>query len=629
MPQQPDYGGRYNNNGGGGQYNNNNNYNNYNNNYNKRRDRPPPPPPPPSKNASGAGLGGYNDDKRDYGQRYDEEDGTLNYNENERGNYRRRRRDDVEEDGLYEDDRSRGRYYDSSDRNNRGRRDYYQDYEEHEEMEEEDTFDPKYPSSRSTTRSRYSSSRDESSGGVRERERPKASSSGRGFFGSLGGNSSSKKGNDDKSSSGSGGLLGHAFNIMGNTGDSNKSKGSGKDIQEEEKQQYNPIDYQFPSREITNNPEQNDEEETSSIPQQDDEVNDDDEKKNKEKKRGSFLRPGPRPGPKLGGLGSGSTSSSSSMPLPGSTKLPPRPGDYASARNDAVARYRSRPLGKVKLSISSFLIGTMTGGFVGQSIMGQNSGGGKTIAILFGILFLFMSMLRNDYGEMSRSLGLGLIYLIRRTKVVRKKYKTGRHIRGMCRLGKRKPFPPAPLNENGEVDSRYENPWKYEPQSDTDPEFDMIKALLSVAMIGSFVGGNIPLIPTWMGGAGGAAAFVTFGIAKNARGDLIRAMGMRVVSLAGEALEINRELNCARKVGRVGGKIFDKMMILDRKHRIKDRIIQGASFVYDRASSTASRVQSDMKERREEDDRDRDIDDFDRRRDYERERRPPPRGARR
>mmetsp|Transcript_2991 Transcript_2991/g.2849 ORF Transcript_2991/g.2849 Transcript_2991/m.2849 type:complete len:109 (+) Transcript_2991:2-328(+) len=103
---------------------------------------------------------------------------------------------------------------------------------------------------------------------------------------------------------------------------------------------------------------------------------------------------------------------------------------------------------------------------------------------------------------------------------------------------------------------------------------------------------------------------------------------MRIVAMANEALGINSELKCARKVARVGGKIFDKMMILDRKHSIKDKVVRSATFVYDKASSTAGRVQDDMKEKKDENTSFRPRDDrrgereYDERRDRERKRRP-------
>ncbi len=314
---------------------------------------------------------------------------------------------------------------------------------------------------------------------------------------------------------------------------------------------YNPIDYKFPSREITSN------------------TNDGDPKDDEEKL--------PKTGDNEEQLDL-DTNPIGIRPMP----------QYASARKDAIARYSSTSLGKLKLAISTYLVGGAIGGFIGKSMLNQ----GGFFVIMSGFLFLTMSFLRNDYGEMSRSLGLGLIYLVRRTKYVRRRYKTGAHIRGMCRFGPRKPFPPVFEGED-------ENPWRYAPQSREDPDFEMVKALLCMILIGSFCGGNVPLIPTSVGAASGAAAFGILGIAKNARGDLIRTMGMKVVALIGEAMVINSELKVARKVATVGGKIFDKMMILDRKHRIKDRIVKSATWAYEQVSNTAARVQEDVRESRD------------------------------
>jgi hypothetical protein len=166
-------------------------------------------------------------------------------------------------------------------------------------------------------------------------------------------------------------------------------------------------------------------------------------------------------------------------------------------------------------------------------------------------------------------------------------------VRALCRLRQRVPFPPV---EEGED----ENPWKYTPQSDRDPDFEMIKSMLCVILIGSFCGGNMPLIPTWMGSTGGAAMFAIFAIGKNPRGDLVRTMGMRVVALLSEAVDINAELNVTRKVTVVVGKVIDKLMILDRKHRIRDKIFKGAAATYDTLSSTVSRVQEDIQDRKGE-----------------------------
>ena len=71
-------------------------------------------------------------------------------------------------------------------------------------------------------------------------------------------------------------------------------------------------------------------------------------------------------------------------------------------------------------------------------------------------------------------------------------------------------------------------------------------------------------------------------------------MGMRVVALCEEMLGINSELQILRKGGVVSGRVLDKVFILDRKHRIKDRLIAGATFAYGQISSQMNRVQSDM-----------------------------------
>ena len=81
------------------------------------------------------------------------------------------------------------------------------------------------------------------------------------------------------------------------------------------------------------------------------------------------------------------------------------------------------------------------------------------------------------------------------------------------------------------------------------------------------------------------------------QGDLARTMGMRVVALVEEFLGINSELKILQKGGVVSGKILDKIFILDRKHRIKDRLIAAASFAYRQVSNQVNRVQSEMQQK--------------------------------
>ena len=263
------------------------------------------------------------------------------------------------------------------------------------------------------------------------------------------------------------------------------------------------------------------------------------------------------------------------------------PADYSSARQDAVTRFSSTQLGKVKLTASSTLVGVILGSFIGKSLLGH----AMPISSIFAMLFLCSNFFRNDYGELSRALGLALIYMLARLQRVRQRYPTGPYILVAVGIRSRTPFPPVGSEETNE------NPWSYQPQTRIDPDFDMIKSLIAVVIIGSFCGGTIPLIPTWIGSSAGALTSAFLCTSKTGRGDLTRIMGMRVVSLVLEALDINRELRIGRKSGVVAGKIFDKVMILDRKHRIKDRLIQVLNWVYEKVASTASQVQKDARQR--------------------------------
>jgi hypothetical protein len=212
----------------------------------------------------------------------------------------------------------------------------------------------------------------------------------------------------------------------------------------------------------------------------------------------------------------------------------------------------------------------------------------KMAVIMSGVLFI-AGFLRNDYGELSRALGLALLLTLQRTGSVRREYPTGVHLKAMIRQGPRKPFPPV---EEGS------SPWRYEPVYKDDPEFKMTYALLAMAMVGSFCGGNVPLLPAWMGGIIGAVLFASLTSGSNARGDLGRTMGMRVVGLIQLIFTINAELRILGKAATVGGLIFDKIMIMDRKHRIKDKIVAICKWGYDKVSNTAAEMQADLEDTR-------------------------------
>lgn len=499
--------------------------------------RGPPPPPPPSQNRN------YDEYNRPPSRRRDYDD---SYNDRRNDYYARKEQRNNSDQGRYsrrESSSSSQRYYNDYEYGNKDEdytRDYENDYynepsyQQNENMNQQKGYNDEILSG-------YDELSMENEDSTSRTKSVPFDVSRKESFSTL---------NDDKP----GRKESSGFSLFQRSKLNEKDDADLNEGEQETEKKYNPIDYQFPSKDITESPpsQANDVDDEEKLPQTGDAESEEISKENRRKNR----------------------------------EVP----TYASARNDAIARYTASPLGKVKLAISTFLVGGICGGFIGQSMLNS----GKQFALMMGVFMWLISFFRNDYGEMSRSLGLALIYLLRRTKSVRRRYRTGPHVRSMCRIQRRHPFPPVMRDED-------ENPWKYEPERREDPKFDMTKALLSMVLIGSFCGGNIPLIPTWMGGAGGAAAFGVFGIGKNARGDLIRTMGMRIVALSGEALQINRDLRVAGKVSRVAGKVFDKMMILDRKHKIKDRIVSGATWAYDRVTSTAARVQQDMQEGNESD----------------------------
>jgi hypothetical protein len=250
---------------------------------------------------------------------------------------------------------------------------------------------------------------------------------------------------------------------------------------------------------------------------------------------------------------------------------------FASARRDPATRYMATRRGKIVLILSSGTVGATVGAFIGKSFLDRP----YFFAFTFFAAFVACTFLRNPYGELVKALGLALIYALKRTRRIRHQYPTYGHIKASIGAAQRRPFPPA------------DNPWAYEPEED-DIDFRMLYSTAAMGFVGSAIGGNMPLIPTWLGALGGAGSFAFLTTTRDARGDLCRTMGMRVVSLGQEVLGINQELELLSKLGVVTGKVFDKCMILDRKHRIKDRLVTGFSWCYDKISRTASQVQNDM-----------------------------------
>jgi hypothetical protein len=205
---------------------------------------------------------------------------------------------------------------------------------------------------------------------------------------------------------------------------------------------------------------------------------------------------------------------------------------------------------------------------------------------------MITTLFRNPYGELVRALGMAFILVLSRTTRIRKTYPSHRYLLPFWGLAPRRPFPPS------------RNPWRYTPQRPRDPEFQMLMTLAAMAVVGSAVGGNLPLIPTWLGALCGAATFCFGTTLPSARGDLCRCMGMRVVQVTIDLWDIQGDLRLWPKIGIVSSKILDKMLVLDRKHRIKDRIVDTVSMIYQQVSKTAANAsdgfgdEDDRQERR-------------------------------
>mmetsp|Transcript_48706 Transcript_48706/g.72308 ORF Transcript_48706/g.72308 Transcript_48706/m.72308 type:complete len:520 (-) Transcript_48706:123-1682(-) len=269
-------------------------------------------------------------------------------------------------------------------------------------------------------------------------------------------------------------------------------------------------------------------------------------------------------------------------------KRPPPISQYQSPRRDVITQYisKNKKLNRLKITASTAALGYATGAILGQSALAKP----HPFGIGFATIFLLSSLTRGDYGECSRALGMALILALSRTSNIRRTYPTFVHIKAMLRMRERTPFPPILMEDNDD------NPWAYKPIYEEDVEFQMLQSLIIMVLVGSVCGGNLPLVPKWMGALGGAAfgAFVT--TRRDAKGDLARTMGMKVVSLVEEIIVINSEISLFSKISTVGGKVFDKIMVLDRQHKIKEKVVAAFSYIMGKISRVASQVQADMQD---------------------------------
>jgi len=193
----------------------------------------------------------------------------------------------------------------------------------------------------------------------------------------------------------------------------------------------------------------------------------------------------------------------------------PRPSDdrasslpkVRSARNDMITRYMSRGFQqRLILRVACTAWGAAFGYFVGKSLLHVVA---PVLTVTMALLFFVCSFLRNAYGDWVQALGMAGIMTLSNTRRLRRRYPTYSKLKACFGIGERQRFPPF-----------VDNPWAYrvqdfEDDAEYDPreivEFNMMLTVIAMAFVGSTIGGNLPLIPTWMGAlAGGAGhAFLT------------------------------------------------------------------------------------------------------------------------
>ena len=72
---------------------------------------------------------------------------------------------------------------------------------------------------------------------------------------------------------------------------------------------------------------------------------------------------------------------------------------------------------------------------------------------------------------------------------------------------------------------------------------------------------------------------------------------MKIVAAAQELIYMQSELSIVSKTMVVGNRILDKLLILDRKHRIKDKVVSFVQFCYEKATSAINEAQSNAQEK--------------------------------
>lgn len=291
-----------------------------------------------------------------------------------------------------------------------------------------------------------------------------------------------------------------------------------------------------------------------------------------------------------------------------------------------LTQYKSTKKGSLAIALSSTLVGAALGIALAKS---SHILPPSTTSMIFAAFFFLSSLSKykppnagnpnksptNPFSLLTQTLGLTLILLLQRTSNIRQSFPSKPHLQHMMRPSRypRQPFPPADLDSDNPEDS---NPFKYEIQPNDSiymEQYSMFKILAAMALVGAISFANIPLIPTWMGGLAGAIVLVYIATLRNSKGDLGRSMGMKVVSLISELFMLNEDLEVLPKTIVVLNICLDKLLILDRKHSIRDKLTRALKWSYNQAMGVINTVRADVEGAQNKDDNDNDNDDDDRR----------------
>lgn len=174
---------------------------------------------------------------------------------------------------------------------------------------------------------------------------------------------------------------------------------------------------------------------------------------------------------------------------------------------------------------------------------------------------MILSYLRgNPYGEFIQALAMLLILSFQRFQAIRKRHPVSRYVWAAIGLKR--------------LDERL------------DRSEHRLYVLISMGLVGSFIGGSIPLIPTSLGSLAGAVTLSLATLQPNAAGDVCYCMGLRLVALAGQVGRLNSDLGIVTKGGAAASKLINTILVFDRKHRVQEKLGSLANWVRDRLSSS-------------------------------------------